>query len=88
LSILLKIFEVTGGEKDIRKKFYIVTTIGRMSTIESQEGPASTESVAVAVHIRPLIEQELDQGCEDCLDVTPGVPQVRLLVRALLELKY
>lgn len=81
MSPLLKIFEVVRGEKGILQKFLIVKEIGRMSTIESQEAPTSTESVAVAVHIRPLIEQELDQGCEECLEVTPGVPQVRLIVR-------
>lgn len=37
----------------------------------------SSESVAVAVHIRPLIEQELEQGCEECIHVpSPGASQV------------
>lgn len=31
---------------------------------------SSSESVAVALHIRPLIEQELDQGCAECIHVT------------------
>ena len=37
----------------------------------------SSESVAVAVHIRPLIEQELEQGCAECVHVpSPGSSQV------------
>lgn len=34
------------------------------------------ESVCVAVNIRPLIDIELEQGCQECLSVTPGLPQV------------
>jgi len=37
---------------------------------------AASEAVMVAVHVRPLIEQELEQGCAECLTVTPGAPQV------------
>ncbi|GBF91684.1 kinesin family member heavy chain [Raphidocelis subcapitata] len=36
----------------------------------------SEESVCVAVNIRPLIDIELDQGCQECLFVTPGLSQV------------
>lgn len=36
----------------------------------------SEESVCVAVNIRPLIEIELEQGCQECLSVAPGLPQV------------
>ena len=32
--------------------------------------------VVVAVHIRPLIYDELLQGCRECLQVTDGEPQV------------
>lgn len=32
--------------------------------------------VAVAVHVRPLIHSELTDGCQECLLVTPGHPQV------------
>ena len=35
-----------------------------------------SESVCVAVHVRPLIDLETDQGCGECLQVTPGQPQV------------
>ncbi|KIZ01228.1 kinesin family member 3/17 [Monoraphidium neglectum] len=42
----------------------------------SVPGKKSEESVCVAVNIRPLIEIELDQGCQECLYVTPGLGQV------------
>lgn len=34
-------------------------------------------AVRVAVHIRPLVEQELAKGCQEILDVSPSTPQVR-----------
>ena len=42
----------------------------------SMPGRKSEESVCVAVNIRPLIDIELDQGCQECLFVTPGIGQV------------
>ncbi|KAK9835062.1 hypothetical protein WJX81_008045 [Elliptochloris bilobata] len=33
-------------------------------------------AVCVCVHVRPLIEQEVLEGCQECLKVTPGQPQV------------
>lgn len=33
--------------------------------------------MCVAVNIRPLIDIELSEGCQECLYVTPGQPQVR-----------
>ncbi|XWS33576.1 hypothetical protein CRYUN_Cryun22dG0095200 [Craigia yunnanensis] len=35
-------------------------------------------SVKVAVHIRPLIGDELTQGCKECVTVTSGKPQVQI----------
>lgn len=35
----------------------------------------------VAVHIRPLIDTEQDNGCQDILSVTPGTSQVILSPR-------
>jgi hypothetical protein len=35
-------------------------------------------SVCVAVHIRPLIASELTEGCQTCLSVATGQPQVLL----------
>ncbi|KAI4316678.1 hypothetical protein L6164_024634 [Bauhinia variegata] len=34
--------------------------------------------VKVAVHVRPLINDEKLQGCKDCVTVIPGKPQVQL----------
>ena len=39
-------------------------------------------AVCVCVHIRPLIEQEALEGCQECLRVTPGQPQARLAPHA------
>ncbi|WIA39358.1 hypothetical protein OEZ86_005467 [Tetradesmus obliquus] len=33
-------------------------------------------AVRVAVHIRPLVEQELAKGCQEILDVSPSTPQI------------
>ncbi|GMI64891.1 hypothetical protein like AT5G60930 [Hibiscus trionum] len=38
----------------------------------------NTESVRVAVNIRPLITTELLNGCTDCITVVPGEPQVQI----------
>ncbi|KAI3986938.1 hypothetical protein MKX01_039873, partial [Papaver californicum] len=35
-------------------------------------------SVKVGVHIRPLIGDECFQGCQDCVTVVPGKPQVQV----------
>ncbi|CAL0312843.1 unnamed protein product [Lupinus luteus] len=35
-------------------------------------------SVKVALHIRPLIDNERQQGCRECVSVTPGKPQVQV----------
>ncbi|KAF7418101.1 hypothetical protein HZH68_000754 [Vespula germanica] len=34
------------------------------------------DTIRVAVRIRPLIKSEIDKGCEECLDITPGQPQI------------
>ncbi|KAK4262328.1 hypothetical protein QN277_027901 [Acacia crassicarpa] len=34
--------------------------------------------VKVALHIRPLIADERQQGCRECVSVTPGKPQVQI----------
>ncbi|KAL1100497.1 hypothetical protein V6Z11_D05G233500 [Gossypium hirsutum] len=38
----------------------------------------NSESVRVAVNIRPLITTELLNGCTDCITVVPGEPQVHI----------
>lgn len=45
--------------------------------VESDQ--AKSEAVCVAVHCRPLIDSEREQGCSTCLSVVPGQPQVRIL---------
>ena len=43
----------------------------------------NSESVRVAVNIRPLIITELLNGCTDCITVVPGEPQVILCYKIL-----
>lgn len=37
------------------------------------------DTVRVALRIRPLVVSEIEKGCQICLDVIPGEPQVRIL---------
>jgi hypothetical protein len=48
-----------------------------MASQQQQQGQG--DSVKVAVNVRPLITQELLLGCTDCVTVTPGEPQVRII---------
>lgn len=41
-----------------------------------EEGQSDDCNVKVAVHIRPLIRDERSQGCEECVAVVSGKPQV------------
>ena len=34
--------------------------------------------VRVAVRIRPVVQKEVQDGCQPCLDVTPGEPHIGL----------
>lgn len=45
-------------------------------TLQLTDGQAEIP-VVVAVHIRPLIHDEVVNGCTPCLSVTEGEPQVR-----------
>lgn len=48
------------------------------SVVETDRAPAEEDcSVCVAVHIRPLIENEIADGCQPCLSVANSQPQVR-----------
>lgn len=38
----------------------------------------SDDTVCVALRIRPLVESEIEKGCQMCLNVVPGEPQVRI----------
>ncbi|KAI3820239.1 hypothetical protein L1987_07783 [Smallanthus sonchifolius] len=46
--------------------------------MESSDGKSGSQSVRVAVNIRPLVTPELLVGCSDCISVTPGEPQVQI----------
>ncbi|XP_026314864.1 chromosome-associated kinesin KIF4-like isoform X2 [Hyposmocoma kahamanoa] len=43
---------------------------------ESSKGTIDT--VQVALRIRPLMQSELDRGCDECIDVVSGEPQVQI----------
>ncbi|KAF8756780.1 hypothetical protein HU200_011055 [Digitaria exilis] len=47
-----------------------------METSEAAAAPQQKDSVKVAVNVRPLITVELQDGCTDCVTVTPGEPQL------------
>jgi len=49
-----------------------------METSEAAAAHPQKDSVKVAVNIRPLITAELQEGCTDCVTVTPGEPQVQI----------
>ncbi|KAL6425654.1 hypothetical protein ACFW04_009636 [Cataglyphis niger] len=36
------------------------------------------DTVCVALRIRPLVESEIEKGCQMCLDVVPGEPQIHI----------
>ncbi|KAG7209375.1 hypothetical protein KM043_015475 [Ampulex compressa] len=38
----------------------------------------SEDTVRVAVRIRPLVKTEVERGCQSCLDVVPGEPQIHI----------
>ncbi|KAL8243151.1 hypothetical protein R6Q59_009409 [Mikania micrantha] len=46
--------------------------------MEGSDAKAGSQSVRVAVNIRPLVTPELLVGCSDCISVTPGEPQVQI----------
>ncbi|WVZ73699.1 hypothetical protein U9M48_021980 [Paspalum notatum var. saurae] len=49
-----------------------------MDTPDAAAANQLKDSVKVAVNIRPLITVELQDGCADCVTVTPGEPQVQI----------
>ncbi|CAO2040713.1 unnamed protein product [Urochloa humidicola] len=49
-----------------------------METPEAAAANQQKDSVKVAVNIRPLITVELQDGCTDCVTITPGEPQVQI----------
>ncbi len=53
-----------------------MTTIEQDVGLPSPAPESNADAVCVAVQIRPLVDAELAQGCQPCLTVTPGQPQV------------
>ncbi|XP_023750470.1 kinesin-like protein KIN-4C [Lactuca sativa] len=46
--------------------------------MDGPDGKNGSQSVRVAVNVRPLVTPELLVGCSDCISVTPGEPQVQI----------
>ncbi|XP_013147800.1 PREDICTED: chromosome-associated kinesin KIF4-like isoform X1 [Papilio polytes] len=47
--------------------------------MENGESSRDTiDTVQVALRIRPLMQQEIERGCDECIDVVPGEPQVQI----------
>ncbi|KAG2661486.1 hypothetical protein PVAP13_1KG507200 [Panicum virgatum] len=54
---------------------------GSRVPMENQEAAVAQQpkdSVKVAVNVRPLITAELQDGCTDCVTITPSEPQVQI----------
>lgn len=47
-----------------------------MASMAQRDAAGGDDAVCVAVHMRPLVAKELEEGCLPCLEVTPGEPQV------------
>lgn len=48
---------------------------------KGEKGSDQECCVCVAVHVRPLIDREIEQACQECLVVPYGQPQVRAALR-------
>ncbi|CAH0728238.1 unnamed protein product, partial [Brenthis ino] len=46
--------------------------------VEGETNKATIDTVQVALRIRPLMRNEIDRGCDECIDVVPGEPQVQI----------
>lgn len=42
------------------------------------ENKGTIDTVQVALRIRPLMQNETDRGCDECIDVVAGHPQVQI----------
>ncbi|KAL0869295.1 hypothetical protein ABMA27_007556 [Loxostege sticticalis] len=42
------------------------------------DSKGTIDTVQVALRIRPLMQQEIERGCDECIDVVPGQPQVQI----------
>lgn len=55
------------------------------SSLSSSPPSSSPESccVKVAVNVRPLIGDEVTQGCRECVSVSPVTPQVSFFLQSV-----
>ncbi|XP_052886139.1 kinesin-like protein KIN-4A isoform X1 [Gossypium arboreum] len=66
------------------KKEHVIVSNCQRQKLHEQLFPMETTPVSedccvkVAVHVRPLIVDEKLQGCNDCVTVSPGKPQVQI----------
>ncbi|XP_028174121.1 chromosome-associated kinesin KIF4 [Ostrinia furnacalis] len=42
------------------------------------DSKGTIDTVQVALRIRPLMQLEVERGCDECIDVVPGQPQVQI----------
>ncbi|XP_075982849.1 kinesin-like protein 3A isoform X2 [Anticarsia gemmatalis] len=42
------------------------------------DSKGTIDTVQVALRIRPLMQQEIERGCDECIDVVAGQPQVQI----------
>lgn len=42
------------------------------------DNKGTIDTVQVALRIRPLMQLETDRGCDECIEVVPGQPQVQI----------
>lgn len=45
---------------------------------DSNKYKDTVDTVQVALRIRPLMQQELERGCDECIDVISGEQQVQI----------
>lgn len=43
-----------------------------------EDGKGTIDTVQVALRIRPLMQLETERGCDECIEVVPGQPQVQI----------
>ncbi|XP_038206709.1 chromosome-associated kinesin KIF4 [Zerene cesonia] len=46
--------------------------------VDTESSKATIDTVQVALRIRPLMQQEIERGCDECIDVVNGEQQVQI----------
>ncbi|XP_047994616.1 chromosome-associated kinesin KIF4-like isoform X2 [Leguminivora glycinivorella] len=46
--------------------------------VDGENSKGTIDTVQVALRIRPLMQQETDRGCEECIEAVPGQNQVQI----------